>query len=101
MSDLPEITRGIRFEPGHPSFAGHFPGRPIVAGVLLLEQVALAWREWRGLRLRSIADAKFVAPLLPGEEAMLTLTEISEYRMRFTIVRAGTMLARGTVEGST
>ncbi|MBB3226373.1 3-hydroxymyristoyl/3-hydroxydecanoyl-(acyl carrier protein) dehydratase [Luteibacter sp. Sphag1AF] len=101
MSTPAEITRGIHFPADHPSFRGHFPGRPIVAGVLLMEQVATALREWRGLRLKAIVDAKFVAPLLPGQDATLTLTEIAEHRMRFTIVHAGTTLARGTVEGST
>ena len=84
----------------HPAFPGHFPGQPLVPGVLLLEQVALALRAWRGQRLGRILEAKFVAPLLPQQTAMLRLseTDITTARLRFEIQREGTVLARGVIE---
>jgi 3-hydroxymyristoyl/3-hydroxydecanoyl-(acyl carrier protein) dehydratase len=96
------FSQGIRFDAGHPALPGHFPGQPLVPGVLLLEQVALALRSWRGLRLARVLDAKFVAPLLPDESAQLELTEMQEAdsRIRFRIRRDGVTLARGTVEGA-
>ena len=43
MSEFkPTVRRPIRIEADHPSLPGHFPGRPLVPGVMLLEQVALA-----------------------------------------------------------
>ena len=48
-ADAAAFVRALRFDAAHPSFAGHFPGRPIVAGVLLLEAAADALRAWRGL----------------------------------------------------
>jgi len=83
----------------HPSLPGHFPGLPLVPGVMLLEQVALALREWRGERLARVPDAKFVAPLLPGQRAQITLTQ-THARVRFEIHRDDELLARGTVEGT-
>ena len=35
----------------HPALAGHFPGNPIVPGVLILDEVMRAAEQWRG-RLR-------------------------------------------------
>ncbi|HEV2682095.1 MAG TPA: hydroxymyristoyl-ACP dehydratase [Rhodanobacter sp.] len=87
----------------HPALPGHFPGQPLVPGVLLLEQVALALRAWRGQRLRRVLEAKFVAPLLPDETALLRLSaaDPAGARIRFEIQRDGILLARGMVEGAT
>lgn len=89
----------LRFEPDHPSLPGHFPGRPLVAGVLLLEQVAEALRAWRGERLACVREAKFVAPLEPEQTAELQLTPAGA-QVRFELRRGGTLLARGLVEGA-
>jgi len=90
--------RDIRVAAGHPCLPGHFPGVPLVPGVLLLEQVALALREWRGQRLARVVEAKFVAPLLPEQDATIVLTEAAG-RVRFDIRRDGQLLARGSMEG--
>lgn len=90
----------FRFAADHPSFAGHFPGRPIVAGVLILEQAAEALRAWRGASVRQVVDAKFVAPLLPDEDALLELSDLGDRRYRLVVSRAGNVLLRGTLEGS-
>lgn len=92
--------QALRIAAGHPALPGHFPGQPLVPGVILLEQVALALRAWRGQRLGRVLEAKFVAPLLPDEAARLRLTETGESRIRFEIRRDGMVLARGLVEGT-
>jgi 3-hydroxyacyl-[acyl-carrier-protein] dehydratase len=84
--------------PQHPCLAGHFPGEPIVPGVLLLEHVALALRAWRDQRLVRVVEAKFLAPLRPAETARLTLTQSPE-RVRFEIHREDVVIARGVIEG--
>jgi 3-hydroxyacyl-[acyl-carrier-protein] dehydratase len=89
----------LHFAADHPSLPGHFPGRPLVAGVLLLERVADALRAWRGERLACVREAKFVAPLRPEETAELRLTPAGA-QVRFEVRRAGTLLARGLVEGA-
>lgn len=93
----------LRIDAGHPALPGHFPGQPLVPGVILLEQLALALRAWRGQRLACVLEAKFVAPLLPDEVAMLCLTETDaeRSRFRFEIRRDGSLLARGVIEGAT
>jgi 3-hydroxyacyl-[acyl-carrier-protein] dehydratase len=52
----------------HPSLAGHFPGAPIVPGVVILDEVAAALLEWREeCQLTGIRTVKFLAPLKPEQ----------------------------------
>lgn len=101
MSDA-SFEHTVRIASGHPALPGHFPGQPLVPGVLLLEHVALALRAWRGQRLGRVLEAKFVAPLLPEQTARLRLTEAvaGGARIRFEIRCDDMLLARGVVEGA-
>lgn len=53
--------------PDHPSLAGHFPGRPIVPGVVLLDLVLEAIRQnsEHAVELHSIASTKFLHAVAP------------------------------------
>lgn len=102
MSDV-RFEHTVRIASGHPALPGHFPGQPLVPGVILLEQVALALRAWRGQRLGRVLEAKFVAPLLPEQTARLQLSgeAAGGARIRFDIRRDDdVLLARGVVEGA-
>ena len=84
--------------PDHPSLPGHFPGQPVVPGVVILDQVAGHARGLLadGLRLRRIPQVKFLAPLLPGESATIELEpDAALGRVRFRVLRAGALLASG------
>ncbi|MES2404758.1 MAG: hydroxymyristoyl-ACP dehydratase [Pseudomonadota bacterium] len=86
----------LRIETAHPALAGHFPGNPIVPGVVVLERVAAALRTWRGDRVDKL-DAKFVQPLRPGEAATIALDDDGA-RIRFEVTGTeGKLLARGTL----
>lgn len=87
----------LRIDAAHPSLAGHFPGHPVVPGVVLLERVAAACKAWRGARVDKL-DAKFMHPLLPDEDAVIELRE-DDLRVRFSVIRSdGIALARGSME---
>ncbi|MBR0567184.1 beta-hydroxyacyl-ACP dehydratase [Azoarcus sp. L1K30] len=66
-------SRELHIAPAHPAFAGHFPGRPIVPGVVLLDEVARALTAALGLdRPRwQVGQVKFVRPVGPGESVVL------------------------------
>jgi hypothetical protein len=64
----------------------------------MLQHVAKALRDWRQKRLSRVLEAKFLAPLHPGEQAELELGEAAG-RIRFEIRRDDHVLARGVIEG--
>jgi 3-hydroxymyristoyl/3-hydroxydecanoyl-(acyl carrier protein) dehydratase len=80
----------------HPALPGHFPGRPVVPGVLLLDVVISAAEQWLGSRLhvRGLRQAKFVAPLRPGEQARVTLV-LAGQSLEFGVHRGDATLAKG------
>lgn len=80
----------------HPAIAGHFPGNPIVPGVLILDEVLRAAKQWRGyLRLKGIESVKFTSPLKPGNAFSITLHEDGESHIAFECRLDGTRLASG------
>lgn len=83
-------TAILSFDTTHPAFPGHFPGRPIVPGVLLLDGVQRAVEAACGQKLTGIAAAKFLSPALPGD--VLTVEyDLTPAAVAFTI-RCGTRL---------
>ena len=92
----------MHFEIPHddPCLAGHFPGRPLVPGVVLLERVLAAIEAGGAIAgpLR-LPQVKFLRPLAPGRDAEVVL-EGAAPRWRFEVRQDdGTVLARGEVRG--
>jgi 3-hydroxyacyl-[acyl-carrier-protein] dehydratase len=93
MSDTASST--VRVRADHPSLPGHFPGRPIVPGVVLLDlALAEAERAFGPLRAAALPQAKFLAPLLPEQDATLELARDGA-QLRFAWRREGQLLAQG------
>jgi 3-hydroxyacyl-[acyl-carrier-protein] dehydratase len=92
-----DLVERVRIDASHPSLPGHFPGRPIVPGVVLLDRIAAALESAGAGRLARIASVKFVAPLLPDEEAELRVARDGA-RVRFRIERAGAPVMIGEGE---
>lgn len=53
----------------HPALAGHFPGHPIVPGVLLLDEVMMAALRLSQLEIVQLQHVKFLSALMPDERA--------------------------------
>lgn len=74
----------------HPAFAGHFPGRPIVPGVVLLDRAIAFAEQWLGRPFAcwQVGNAKFLSPVGPGEILIFALQRKPGGGIAFT-VRAG------------
>ena len=65
----------FRFSEDDPTFAGHFPRRPILPGIFQLEMARMAAERVLNcaLSLREVSKAKFLRTILPEEVVRLTL----------------------------
>jgi 3-hydroxyacyl-[acyl-carrier-protein] dehydratase len=64
----------------HPSLPGHFPGAPLVPGVVILDEVIAALAEWqRNSQLSGIRLVKFLAPLQPEQAFTISLSLRNEH----------------------
>ena len=86
--------------PDHPAFAGHFPGRPIVPGVVLLDQALLFAAQLRGepsLGGWQVAQAKFFVPVGPGQTLRFVLQTTPRGAVAFSVGHEGVQVASGNL----
>lgn len=82
----------------HPALPGHFPGHPVVPGVMIidhvLQAVAAALPTWRVIGIRKL---KFLHPLLPGQSFSVQLAEMKNGRVRFVCLHEEHGIAEGNL----
>lgn len=101
LATLAALDRGervITIPPDHPAFAGHFPGHPVLPGVVLLALVMEALGD-KACTAARIDNAKFLSPVLPGATLTLALTEQGR-GFAFELRQGDTPVARGLVSAA-
>ncbi len=84
MSHTPSLTQTLSISEQHPSLPGHFPGQPIVPGVVILSTVfEQLHREWPQWRICGIKKLKFLRPLAAGQGFRVDSGAIKNGELRF------------------
>ncbi|MEO8017586.1 MAG: hydroxymyristoyl-ACP dehydratase [Pseudomonadota bacterium] len=96
---IERVIATLRVPAGAPVFDGHFPGLPIVPGVVLLDWMLreIALMLGCGAHDLRVRDGKFFVPLKPDGLAELYIDD-SNGRWAYRIRHAGILLASGVVE---
>lgn len=77
---------------------GHFPGHPIVPGIVILEHVGHAVARRYSGRITRIVRCKFVAALYPDQSCRIELMPGASARMQFSCSGPDGCVAHGLVE---
>jgi 3-hydroxymyristoyl/3-hydroxydecanoyl-(acyl carrier protein) dehydratase len=85
--------------PDHPALPGHFPGRPIVPGVVLIDRAILFAERLLGCAdvCWQIANAKFLSPVGPGETLAFRLEVGRGGAVSFSVRAGGRAVASGSL----
>ena len=83
----------------HPVFAGHFPGTPILPGVMLLDAVLHAIAAATGIALDTceISSVKFLGRASPGEGLLIQHGLSAGGAIRFDVVAGTRKIASGSI----
>jgi 3-hydroxymyristoyl/3-hydroxydecanoyl-(acyl carrier protein) dehydratase len=83
----------------HPAFAGHFPSRPIVPGVVLLDRIMQLVATELGEQVVGVGSTKFLSPVGPGATLEFSWAAATGRSVRFDIASdAGVAVATGTLK---
>ena len=93
------VTVRFAIQAAHPALPGHFPGRPLVPGVVLLDQViAAACKQFALNPACALPRVKFLAPVLPEQVVVAEITRTAATRIAFICRVAGITVASGDAD---
>ena len=83
----------------HPAYEGHFPGQPILPGVVILAEVLAAIARATSIPVEQwqVANAKFLDPVTPGTALTLSHERLDSGGVRFEVRSAAGVVASGAL----
>ena len=83
----------------HPSLPGHFPGNPVVPGVVILDEVLHALAQWQPQwQAAGFNSVKFLLPLLPDEAFTMEFQQTKPNRIKFECKKNHVVFANGVID---
>ncbi|SPP64779.1 hypothetical protein [Nitrospira lenta] len=91
--------RVVSIGPDHPALPGHFPGHPVVPGVLVMDEVIETLREHYGqaLIVTGLPSVKLSSPLSPGEPLTIDIAQEDSTTAAFTCRVGHRTVAAGSI----
>jgi 3-hydroxymyristoyl/3-hydroxydecanoyl-(acyl carrier protein) dehydratase len=94
------LTVELLVPSSHPALAGHFPGKPVVPAVVLLDAVLARIASRGEFVLRTISASKFLQPVMPGERIQVSIRfiplEAAQMRVSFQGARDTALVFEGS-----
>jgi 3-hydroxymyristoyl/3-hydroxydecanoyl-(acyl carrier protein) dehydratase len=101
MAPEPGVLRQtLSLAADHPAFAGHFPGAPILPGVVLLDAAVRAAASALQAEQWQIVTAKFHNIVEPGEVLTLEHEILANGTVQFRVLHIDRLVASGTLKPS-
>lgn len=83
----------------HPALAGHFPGNPVVPGVVLLDCIKqIALKDNAIESITGVNNLKFMRPVLPEQQVDVSIENIADKRLRFICQVESDIVMQGEFE---
>jgi len=90
------MKRSLVIAADHPAYAGHFPGNPLLPGVVLLAEAMAAI----GAAQHTVENAKFLAPVTPGMALTLSHEMLASGSVRIEIASPQGIVATATLSAA-
>lgn len=101
---MPTTHTSFQIKKDHPCLVGHFPGNPIVPGVIILDEVASIILQQDGAcKITGFSGVKFLQPLLAEQEVTVNLDDkvlasTGHSKIKFSIYNNAELVAQGEIK---
>ncbi|HKE62004.1 MAG TPA: hypothetical protein VKB33_06010 [Nitrospira sp.] len=93
-------VRTLAISKAHPALPGHFPGHPVVPGVLVLDEVIETLKEQHSQKMvviTGLPSVKLSSPLFPEEQLTISVEQEDLETVAFTCRVGSRLVASGSL----
>ncbi len=101
---MPAVQSSFQIKKDHPSLEGHFPGNPIVPGVVILDEVAsIILQQNSGFKVTGFSSVKFLQPLVAEQQVSVQIEDkvvasTGHSKIKFSMYDSGELMAQGEIK---